>query len=193
MHNSPTERTIFVCGIGYTRRLELDRVRLDKLVVGGRRRESAGRQPWGKAHLTARVKEAQQSFSEGQAKLRALPLRICLVFPDFRSGTMLAPQQPVHGLQAEFTLPLAARLEGERPVVYSVAQLYLNLPSTQSRGIDSPVAIRRGDGAQMKWGRDSRCSTRGNPAFQGTLVVATREPSTVSHFRTEHGTSLETL
>ena len=26
-------------------------------------------------------------------------------------------------------------------------------PSTQRRGIDSPVAIRRGDGAQMKWGR----------------------------------------
>ena len=36
-------------------------------------------------------------------------------------------------------------------------------------------------------------STRGNPAFQGTLGVASREPSTVSHFRTEHGTSLETL
>ena len=64
---------------------------------------------------------------------------------------------------------------------------------TQRRGIDSPVAIRRGDGAQMKWGRDPRCSTRGNPAFQGTLGVASREPSTVSHFRTEHGTSLETL
>ena len=28
---------------------------------------------------------------------------------------------------------------------------------------------------------------------QGTLGVASREPSTVSHFRTEHGTSLETL
>ena len=27
-------------------------------------------------------------------------------------------------------------------------------PSRQSRGIDSPVAIRRGDGAQMKWCRD---------------------------------------
>ena len=63
----------------------------------------------------------------------------------------------------------------------------------QSTGIESPVAIRRGDGAQMKWGRDSRSSTRGNPAFQGTLGVASREPSTVSNFRTEHGTSLETL
>ena len=42
-------------------------------------------------------------------------------------------------------------------------------------------------------GLDSRCSTRGNPAFQGTLGVASREPSTVSHFRTEHGTSLEML
>ena len=36
------------------------------------------------------------------------------------------------------------------------------------------------------------CSTRGNPAFQGTLGVATREPSTVSHL-TEHVTSLGTL
>ena len=69
----------------------------------------------------------------------------------------------------------------------------LGTPSTQSRGIDSPVAIRRGDGAQMKWCRDPRSSTPGNPAFQGTLGVASREPSTVSHFRTEHGTSLETL
>ena len=34
----------------------------------------------------------------------------------------------------------------------------------------------------MKWGRDSRCSTRGSPAFQGTVGVASREPSTVSHF-----------
>ena len=49
-----------------------------------------------------------------------------------------------------------------------------------------------------RWGSDevgpgSRCSTRGNPAFQGTLGVATREPSTVSHFRTEHVISLGTL
>ena len=36
-------------------------------------------------------------------------------------------------------------------------------------------------------------STRGNPAFQGTLGVASRVPSTVSLFRTEHWTSLETL
>ena len=151
MHNSPTERTIFVCGIGYTRRLELDRLRLDKLVVGGRRRESAGRQPWGKAHLTARVKEAQQSFSEGQAKLRALPLRICLVFPDFRSGTMLAPQQPVHGLQAEFTLPLAARLEGERPVVYSVAQLYLNLCSPMDCRLPSSSVHRIFQARIVEW------------------------------------------
>ena len=42
-------------------------------------------------------------------------------------------------------------------------------PFHTSRGIDSLVAIRRGDGAQMKWCRDPLCSTRGNPAFQGTL------------------------
>ena len=40
-------------------------------------------------------------------------------------------------------------------------------PSRPRRGIDSPVAIRRGEGAQMKQCRDPRCSPRGNPACQG--------------------------
>ena len=61
---------------------------------------------------------------------------------------MLTPQQPVHGLQAEFTLPLAARLEGERPVVYSVAQLYLNLCSPMSQLCRDPaVGVRNGEEA----------------------------------------------
>ena len=34
----------------------------------------------------------------------------------------------------------------------------------------------------VKCAQDSRCSTRGNPAFQGTLGVASREPSIVSPF-----------
>ena len=42
-------------------------------------------------------------------------------------------------------------------------------PSRQRRGIDSPVAIRRGEGAQIKWCRDPRCSPRGNPACRGTV------------------------
>ena len=33
---------------------------------------------------------------------------------------------------------------------------------------------------------------RGNPACRGTFAVASRVSSTVSHLRTEHGTSLET-
>ena len=33
-------------------------------------------------------------------------------------------------------------------------------PSRESRGIDSPVAISRGEGAQMKWCREPRCSPR---------------------------------
>ena len=37
-------------------------------------------------------------------------------------------------------------------------------PSRQCRGIDSPVAIRRGEGAQMKWGWNPRCYPRGKPA-----------------------------
>ena len=40
-------------------------------------------------------------------------------------------------------------------------------PSRPRWGIDSPVAIRRGEGAQMKQCRDPRCSPRGNPACQG--------------------------
>ena len=42
-------------------------------------------------------------------------------------------------------------------------------PSRPRRGIDSPVAIRRGEGAQMKRLRDPRCSPRGNPACRGTF------------------------
>ena len=42
-------------------------------------------------------------------------------------------------------------------------------PSRPRRGIASPVAIRRGEGAQRKRLRDPRCSPRGNPACQGTF------------------------
>ena len=42
----------------------------------------------------------------------------------------------------------------------------------QARGIASPVAIRRGEGAQMKRCRDPRFSPRGNQACRGTFGVA---------------------
>ena len=42
-------------------------------------------------------------------------------------------------------------------------------PSRPRRGIASPVAIRRGEGAQRKRCRDRECSPRGNPAFLGTF------------------------
>ena len=45
-------------------------------------------------------------------------------------------------------------------------------PSRPRRGIDSPVAIRRGEEAQMKRCRDPRCSPRGNQASRGTFGVA---------------------
>ena len=45
----------------------------------------------------------------------------------------------------------------------------LENPSWPRRWIDSPVAIRRGEGAQMKRCRDPRCSPRGNPACRGTF------------------------
>ena len=66
-------------------------------------------------------------------------------------------------------------------------------PSRQSRGMDPSVEIRRGAGAQMKWCREPRCSSRVRPKCRGTFWVASRVPSTVSTFKTERGTSPETL
>ena len=42
-------------------------------------------------------------------------------------------------------------------------------PSRHSRGIDTPVAITRGEGAQMKWFREPRCSFRVRPVCRGIL------------------------
>ena len=50
----------------------------------------------------------------------------------------------------------------------------------------------RGEGAQRKRCRDPRCSPQGNPACRGILGVAGRLSGTVSPFRAEQGTSLET-
>ena len=66
-------------------------------------------------------------------------------------------------------------------------------PFQTKQGIRLPVAIRRGEGAEMKWLQEPRCSPRVRPVFQGTFGVALRVPSTISHFKTERGTSLETL
>ena len=46
--------------------------------------------------------------------------------------------------------------------------------------------------AQRKRCRDPRCSPRGNPVCRGILGVAGRLSGTVSPFRAEQGTSLET-
>ena len=43
----------------------------------------------------------------------------------------------------------------------------------------------------MKWCRAPLCSPPGNPVCRGTFAVASSVSSTVSHLRTEHGTSLE--
>ena len=42
-------------------------------------------------------------------------------------------------------------------------------PSRIRRGIDSPVVMRRGEGAQMKGCQDPRCSPRGKPACLGNF------------------------
>ena len=91
---------------------------------------------------------------------------------------------------------------GQRPCVNSPAFLSSLLPGPvhlRHPGLflpKSPATLPSAQNLCMCHGRpfrESRCSTRGNPAFQGTLGVASREPSTISHFRTEHGTSLEML
>ena len=58
---------------------------------------------------------------------------------------------------------------------------------------DTPVTIRRAEGAQVKWCWEPQCSLRVRPECQGTFGVASRVPSSVSHFKTERGTSLEML
>ena len=42
-------------------------------------------------------------------------------------------------------------------------------PSRPGRGIDSPVAIRRGEGAQRTLCRDPQCSLRGKPVCRGNF------------------------
>ena len=59
-------------------------------------------------------------------------------------------------------------------------------PSRQHRGINSPVALRRGEMAQMKWCRDPRCSPRGNPACRVTLGGHTK--GVRCHFALQGGT-----
>ena len=80
-----------------------------------------------------------------------------------------------------------------RPASSSGAPGRPGTPSEPRRGIDSPVVIRRGERAQMKLCRDSRCSLEGTRRVGELLVVARRVSGTVSHFRAEHGTSPETL
>ena len=66
-------------------------------------------------------------------------------------------------------------------------------PCRQSRRLDPPVAIRRGEGAQMRWCREPRCSPPVRPVCRGTFGVASKVQSTVSHFKMERKTSFETL
>ena len=66
-------------------------------------------------------------------------------------------------------------------------------PSRQSSGIDPPVEMRRTQGAQMKWFQEPQFSSRVRPVCRGTFWVASRVPSTVSNFKMERGTSLDTL
>ena len=53
----------------------------------------------------------------------------------------------------------------------------LGTPSRQSTGVDPPVAIRRGEVAQMKSYREPRCSPRERPGCRGTFGIASRVPS----------------
>ena len=80
-----------------------------------------------------------------------------------------------------------------RPASSRGAPGRLGNPFRQSRGIEPPVSIRSGEGAQMKCCRKPRCSPRERSVCRGTFGVASRVPSTVLKFKMERGTSLETL
>ena len=56
-----------------------------------------------------------------------------------------------------------------RPASSVGAPERLGTPSRRSRGIGTPVAITRGEGAQMKWFREPRCSFRVRPVCGGIL------------------------
>ena len=45
----------------------------------------------------------------------------------------------------------------------------------------------------MKWCQEPRCSPLVRPVCQGPFGVALRVPNIISHLKTEHGTTLETL
>ena len=72
------------------------------------------------------------------------------------------------------------RWEGREPLPDKAGESTLLSTSGGDKGL-------RGSGA-----RKPRCSSLGRPVCQGTLWVASRLPSTVSNFKTERGTSLET-
>ena len=50
-----------------------------------------------------------------------------------------------------------------------------------------------GEQAQIKWCRETRCSSRVRPVFRGTFWIASRVSSILSNFKRERGISLETL
>ena len=69
----------------------------------------------------------------------------------------------------------------------------VGIPFQTKLGIDPHVEIRRGEGAQIKLCRETRCSSRVRRVCWGTFCVASRVSSTVSNFKRECGISLETL
>ena len=66
-------------------------------------------------------------------------------------------------------------------------------PFQTKQGIDPPVTIRRGEGAQMKCCWEPRCLPRVRLVCRENFGVASRVPRTISHFKMECGTFLEML
>ena len=98
------------------------------------------------------------------------------------------------GVLWHVTPPTSLRLEYPRETGLILrCRVRSRTSSRQIRGIDPPVAISRGEGAQLKCCRETRCSPRLRPVCRGTFGVASSVPSTVSNFKAERGTSIETL
>ena len=77
--------------------------------------------------------------------------------------------RPPEQLEMPAGFPSSDKTRPDSPVPTLQGPCGRSPPSRPRRGIASPVAIRRGEGAQRKRCRNSRCSPRGNPACRGTF------------------------
>ena len=122
-----------------------------------------------------------------------------LIFPNLSSAN--ATYQLIQSMSNETEVIGPIQMGLNKPIHFTDCEASVSggsrgtsgTPCRQNMGIDPPVAIRRGEGAHRKWCHELWCFPRVRPVCHGTFEVASRVPSTVSHFKTERGNSLEML